>query len=172
MRHFERRQLQRYMKLRSMVYAILVFAGGVLFGQSILGRRQKENFLEMQCLAEKHLEMFFLMDRWLKNKQDRKRIGEYLKKQGYQNVTIYGAGYVGKRLYAELSGEGFEVVQLVDRNGGMKCFGVKVKQFSEKMKPTDAVIVTAVYSFEEIEEGLRLKFGCAVLSLWDIVYRM
>ena len=56
---------------------------------------------------------------------------------------------------------------------------VKVKQDGKNLssyfekegyKPVDAVVVTAITFFEEVEEMLRQKVDCPIISLEDILY--
>ena len=81
------------------IYAI--FASIIL----LLGNyslNQKRKYEKEKILSDKHLEMFLLLDKWIQNEQDGKKIGDYLKKNKLENVIIYGMSYIGRRLYKEL----------------------------------------------------------------------
>ena len=40
------------------------------------------------------------------------------------------------------------------------------------MDSVDAVIVTSIYYLEDIEDELKGKFKCPILSLGDIIYKV
>lgn len=42
----------------------------------------------------------------------------------------------------------------------------------DKLEPVDAVVVTAISFFDEIEEALNAKTDCPILSLEDILYNV
>lgn len=127
---------------------------------------------EIKILADKHLEMFLLYDRWIENKQNGKHLGDYLRENSYENIIIYGMSYVGKRFYKELVSDGIEVKNIVDQNKFVFCEDREIKQIDESIETVDAVVVTAIYNFEEIEPELKIKFKCPILSLADIIYKM
>lgn len=153
---------------------VLGFFLGVTAAGGIFYKSRNKKNEEIKCLADKYLEMFLVMDRWIKNKQNRKKISDYLKERGFQSVIIYGVGYIGKRLYDELIDEEFEIKYLVDKNKIRSTYfeNREIKQIDEDMDSADAVIVTAIYYFDEIEDNLKQRFGCPILSFADLIYKM
>lgn len=123
-------------------------------------------------MSDKHLEMFLLMYKWLQNKEQKKSIADYLKKQGYQSAIIYGMSYLGKSLYRELKSENYEVKDLVDQAKHIKVDSREVKNLNDPIDTADVIIVTAIYNYEEIEKRLRKMFEMPVLSLDDVIYKM
>lgn len=126
----------------------------------------------MRQLSDKHLEMFLLMNRWLQNKCAGKSIGGYLKNVGIENVIIYGMSYIGKCLYEELEKEGFEISDIIDKRSNININKRQVKNFNEKIEPADAIIVTAIYYFDELETVLKNKFNIPIIAIDDIIYKM
>lgn len=148
-----------------------IILGLIIGGYFVCDRYRKKIKLNMQ-MSDKHLEMFLLMNKWFMNKREGKNISDYLIEKGYQNVTIYGMGYIGKCLYEELKNENYEIKDLIDQNQIIKVKEKKVKSLNEQIEVADAIIVTAIYNFEEIEERLKDKFNIPILSLEDIIYKM
>ncbi len=148
-----------------------IILGLIIGGYFVCDRYRKKIKLNMQ-MSDKHLEMFLLMNKWFMNKREGKNISDYLIEKGYQNVTIYGMGYIGKCLYEELKNENYEIKDLIDQNQIIKVNKKKVKNLNEQIEIADVIIVTAIYDFEEIEERLKDKFNIPILSLEDIVYKM
>ena len=151
---------------------ILVLLFGMVLGISFSYKTFKTRIKRVSNMSDKHLEMFLLMNRWLQNEHKGKKIADYLKEKGIHNVMIYGVGGIGKNLYEQLKREEFEIKYLVDQNKNQTLDGRGIKGLNDKMDPADAVVVTAIYYFEELEEELKIRFGCPVISLADIIYKM
>ena len=145
---------------------------GAVLSTGICFKRFKRKIKNVSEMSDKHFEMFLLMNRWLQNEHKEKKIADYLKEKGIHNIIIYGVGDIGKNLYQQLKSEEFEIKYLVDQNKNQTLDGRGIKGLNDKMDSTDAVIVTAIYYFEELEEELKMRFGCPVISLADIVYKM
>lgn len=156
----------------------MIFSGvlGIILGMAIswhfLRRVYKRKYNEMIRLSDKHLEMFLVMDKWFQNEYRGKKIANYLRDNGFYNITIYGMGYIGRNLYKYLKKEGFEVSNLIDQNNNKSVEGRKISSINDERMPTDAVIVTAIYYFEELENELKMKFKEPVFSFADIVYKL
>ncbi len=133
---------------------------------------QQKKVKSMRQLSDKHLEMFLLMNRWLQNKSAGKSIGDYLRNIGIENVIIYGMSYIGKCLYEELEKEGFEISDIIDKKSNIYINKRKVKNLNEKIELADAIIVTAIYYFDELEIVLKNKFNIPIMAIDDIIYKM
>lgn len=59
------------------------------------GSLMSKNTDRLKTLSDKHLAMFLLMNEWMKIKQAGKHIRDYLAKNGYKSVAVYGLSYVG-----------------------------------------------------------------------------
>ena len=102
----------------------------------------------------------------------RKSIGDYLRNIGIENVIIYGMSYIGKCLYEELEKEGFEISDIIDKKSNIYINKRKVKNLNEKIELADAIIVTAIYYFDELEIVLKNKFNIPIMAIDDIIYKM
>ena len=78
--------------------------------------------------------------------------------------------YAGETLYNELDGSGVKVKYAIDRNADQKYADVDVISPEADLPDVDAIIVTAITFFDEIEEKLAEKISCPILSLEDILY--
>lgn len=149
---------------------------GMLFGMIIAWKQQekiyKKKLKEISRMSDKHLEMFLMMDKWIQNEMEGKKISTYLRNNGFYNLTIYGMGYIGRTLYEYLKSEGFEINNLIDQSSFKRIDGMTIKKIDDEHVSTDAVIVTAIYYFEELEDKLKTKFKEPVLSLADIIYKV
>lgn len=133
---------------------------GVLV-QAIPELRQKEWEL---CRKSRLLQLTFL---WVDNLQKEKRIGDWLIEKGYGLVAVYGAGGVGRRVLAELSGTGVKVVYVIDQKPVEA--GIPVYAPDDALPAVDCVIVTVVMEYKEIYRCLRARLECPIFSIEEIV---
>ena len=105
-------------------------------------------------------------------KQDNKDIAAYLLEQGYKKIAIYGMSYVGETLYHELEGSGIEIAYAIDKKAEGMFADIEVMSPDDVLPEVDAVIVTPVFFFDEIEELLVSKMNADIVSIEDILYEV
>lgn len=151
------------------VIAVLAALGGAVL--SALGVRKilNDKIAYKSRMSEKHLSLYLMMNRWVKVKQENKSIAEYLAKQGYKEIAIYGMNYVGETLWNELADSDIRVQYGIDKNADTISLDVDVLHPDDELPQVDAVIVTAITFYDEIEDHLAEKIDCPVLSLEDIL---
>lgn len=160
---------------KSTIAILSAFIGGIIGAVAIglklikfFGKEVKSS----QELSEKHLGLMRLLNQWLLTKQEGKKLEDYLKKNEIKTVAIYGMSYVGNRVFDELKGTDVEVKYVIDRNGEACYAEVDVFLPEEELPEVDAVLVTAIYYFDEIEKMLSEKLSCPILSLEDVLYEI
>ncbi len=144
-----------------------VVAGGITAGK-VSSKKIKE-------LLDGHLkvhELYMAFDQWLRIRQEGKTLVEYFEKNGYKTVAIYGMKELGERLYDELKDTGIEVRYIIDKNADSIYADVDVVTPDDELEPVDAIVVTAIYYFDEIEENLSEKVDYPIVSLEDILYEV
>lgn len=149
-----------------------VFVLGFCCGSLVIYYRKRKKIVEIRRESDKHLEMFLLMNTWLSNKHKGKMIGDYLKKKGFQNIAIYGMGYIGRNLYEELIQEEITIKYLIDQNKNIQIDGIHIKTPGEEIEMVDMIIVTSIYNYLEIEKNLRSKYNSPVVCLSEIIYKI
>ncbi|MCI9025167.1 MAG: hypothetical protein HFG92_12120 [Dorea sp.] len=140
-------------------------AAGISSVWSALSKKTKE----AQKYADKHLAIMQVMNQWIINKQEGKSLVTFFEENGYKTIAIYGMSYLGERLEDELRGSGIKVAYAIDKNAENIYADVEVRDPKDAMDDVDAVIVTSVFFFDEIEEQLENVFDCPIISLEDIV---
>ncbi len=140
-------------------------AGAVAYQKA----RQHEKDFEVIKKNEAILKMF---NQWLIAKQEGRPLADYFRENGYQKIAIYGMSYAGERLLDDLKGTGIEVAYAVDQKADRIFAETKLvtKEGIPEREPVDAVVVTAIYWCDEIEEELGGLVDCPVISLEDILY--
>lgn len=123
-------------------------------------------------MSEKHLMLFLLMNQWVKIKQEGKSLEKYLWDKNYIEIAIYGMSYAGKTLLNDLKNSRIKVVYAIDGNIENRDENIEICSTVDPIRLVDAIVITAVFHFEEISERLKRSINCPVISLEDILYDM
>lgn len=120
-----------------------------------------------------NLRLFYLnlLANWLKLKREGKSLSKYFEDNYLKNVAIYGLGNLGQEVYYELLKlENVKVLYGIDKNArNLSIDNLKILSPNEHLEKVDAVIVTPLQYYNEIEETLD-KIGIKnVISIEDIV---
>lgn len=158
--------------MKKVIISILSLLGGVAAGAGITGKIQGKKLDETQKLSTKHLKLFEMMNRWVRLKQEGKNLSAYFEKYDYQRIAIYGMSYAGETLVEELKGTGIEVVYGIDRRADSLYTDVDILTMDDVLEEVDAVVVTAITFFDEIEKALSEKISCPIISLDDIIFEV
>lgn len=147
---------------------------GVTIGTGIIAKIYIDKARKIQSDLDKYQTLFLMTNQWIKAKQNGKDFSAYFEKNGYHKIAIYGMGYLGETLLDELKGSNISVVYGIDRRAGAfyTNIDIDVVSISDDLRPVDAVVVTAITYFSEIEEALSDKVDCPILSLEDILYEV
>ena len=139
-------------------------------------RRIDPIFSDLKASNQKMHSFYNLLIWWVKNYQDEFLVSDSIKKMGFRRVAIYGIKELGERAYVECVRAGIEVPFFIDKCGTEEVYidgivrVIKPSDISSYLDGIDAVIVTAVTYFEEIERELRNCVKCPIVSLEDVVY--
>lgn len=120
------------------------------------------------------LQSFYLINllaNWLKLKREDKNLSKYFEDNYIKNVAIYGLGNLGQEVYWELSKlENVNVLYGIDKNAkSLNISNLKIVSVDDSLETVDAVIVTPLQYYNEIEETLIKKGIKNIISIGDIV---
>lgn len=146
-------------------------AGAVVVA-GVVGKKSGEKLNKVTNMSDKHLSLYLMMNQWVKVKQEGKNLASYFEKNGYKKIAIYGMNYVGETLLEELKGTDVQVAYAIDKNADGIYTDVEVVTIDDTLDEVDAIIVTAITFFDEIEETLSEKVNCPIISLEDILYEV
>lgn len=113
-----------------------------------------------------------LMNQWVQVKQDGKSLDSYFEKYEYKKIAVYGMNFVGQTLCKELEGSHIQISYAIDKNAENIYADFDVVTLEDNLEDVDAVIVTPIYYFDEIEEQLASKMSCPIISMEDILYEV
>lgn len=156
---------------REVGYMISAVIGGVVgsaITRYIISRAGDNKAIE----NDKNRELFLLMNQWVNVKQSGKNIADYLQHYGYKRIAIYGMSYVGKTLLRELQNSTVKVLYGIDKRAERMYADLKMVSVEADLEEVDAVIVTAIAFFDEIEETLSRKLKCPIICLSEILDEM
>ena len=138
-------------------------ASGVVVGKNVDKKSQK---------VDKFKSYYNMLNQWLILKQEGKNLEQFFIDNDYNSIAIYGMGEMGNRLYEELKNTSIEVKYAIDKNAESTYSELKVLDVEDDLTPVDAIIVSAIFAFDEIEEKLTEVVDYPVVSLEDVVYEI
>lgn len=159
-------------QMKKSIISILSLIGGAAAGAGITGKIQRVKLEETQKMSAKHLKLFEMMNRWVRLKQEGKSLSSYFEKYDYRRIAVYGMSYAGETLVEELKGTEIEVAYGIDQRADSLYTDVDIMSMDEVLEEVDAVVVTAITFFDEIEKALCEKVNCPIISLDDIIYEV
>ena len=112
------------------------------------------------------------MTLWMNIKQDQKSIATWLYERSYRTIAIYGMGYVGECLIKDLKGSNVEIKYAIDKKKKVLQSGMEMLSPDEELQKVDAVIVTAIASFDLIQGVLLKKTDMPIVSFADILLEL
>ena len=156
---------------KGVLSALSALAGAVI-GAGVIGKKKDKKTKKAWKMSDKHLALFLMMNQWVKVKQEGKNLSAYFEKNGYKKIAIYGMSFAGETLVDELRGSDVYVAYGIDQNAETIYTDVEVVTMENTLAEVDAIVVTAISFFDEIEEKLSEKIDCPVISLEDILYEV
>lgn len=161
---------ERENRMKKRTVGLLSMAGGMVAGTAIiLGIRQ--NMGTVQSGKTEKFRMYYqVLNQWLMLRQEGKNLEQYFQKKGYSSIAIYGMGELGNRLLKELENTEVVVKYCMDSKSATLDEHMNVKEDGINADEVDAVVVTAVFAFDEIEEKLRREMKCDIISLEEVVF--
>ncbi|GFI01447.1 hypothetical protein IMSAGC005_00269 [Lachnospiraceae bacterium] len=158
--------------MKKAIISVLSALTGAAIGAGLTGKVKEESLKQANHYGSKHLEMFLMMNQWVRVKQKGGNLASFFAENNYKRIAIYGMGYAGETLIEELKGTDIEVAYGIDQKADSIFADIKVVLPDNSLDDVDAIVVTAITFFDEIEERLSKKVDCPILSLEDILYEM
>lgn len=157
---------------KGLTIALSTIAGAAVSGAAgytMYDKKCKEVDAEFER-ANKNAAIIKTMGEWIEQMQDGKSIVSFFKKNNYRRIAIYGMHYIGERMLRELQDSSIEVVYAIDRRGANIKQSIPVYNLQEGLEDVDAIIVTPVYYFNQIEDELEEYFDCPIISFDEVLH--
>ena len=159
-------------ELKLVMSALAGAAVGGIAAAGAVGKVTGESVAKAQKMSEKHLELFKMMTQWVKVKQEGKNLSSYFEGKGYKSIAIYGMSYAGETLVDELRETSTKVLYGIDQRADNLYAEVDIVTLEDELKEVDAIVVTAITFFDEIEEKLSELVDYPIISLEDVLYEV
>lgn len=143
-------------------------AAGALGARKIIGERSEQN----QKISDKYMSLFIMMNQWVKVKQEGKNLASYFEQRGYWEIAVYGMSHAGRTFINELKDSSVKIRYGIDQRPGIAYERLDIISPEDELEMVDAIVVTPVTYFTEIEEHLNRKINCPIISLEDILYEL
>ena len=145
---------------------------GAAIGAGVMGNVASKATDKAQAMSDKHLALFMMMNQWVRVKQEGKNLSSYFVKNGYKKIAVYGMSYAGETLLEELKDSEVTIAYGIDKNADGIYADVDIVSVDDNLEQVDAIVVTAITFFDEIQEKLSQKIICPIISLEDILYEV
>ena len=110
------------------------------------------------------------LHQWLILKEKNLSVEDYLMKNRYKNIAIYGLGMLGKHLVRELENTEVQIKYGIDENADSLMMSIPIVTADvEKYNEIDLIIVTVVYDFDEIKKKLVKQTDVEIISLLELL---
>lgn len=150
--------------------AVLSTLIGAVAGAAAVEKVRGKTITQKTEKVDKFKGYYNMLNQWLILKQEGKSLEKYFTDNGYKTIAIYGMGEMGNRLYDELKGTSVTVKYAVDKNAASTYSELDVIDPEDEYEEVDAIVVSAIFAFDEIEEMLSDKVDFPIVSLEDVVY--
>lgn len=158
------------------IFCIILIIVGIIENIILIHILQHRKMLLRQSfLYTEKLQIFFdLLSEWCVGKIKGKEIADWIIKNNYRSIAIYGMGILGEILYLDLQdNRNIQILYGLDRRE-KKIKDLKVCGLDDPLAPVDLIIVTAVTSYEEIKNEIaqKVSFPCKIISLTQLIEGM
>ncbi len=158
--------------MKKSIVSILSLLTGAAIGGGVVGKKVFQKAQSNKEYSEKHLALFLMMNQWVKVKQEGKQLSTYFEQNHYKKIAIYGMSYAGETLVDELKDTAIEVAYGIDQRADSLFADIDIVSIDDLQNDVDAIVVTAITFFDEIEEKLSEKVECPIISLEDVLYEV
>ena len=138
--------------------------------EKTLGKLRRDAMRRIEDDDEKFHEFYYLLLQWVHLHNEGKKLGDYLKRLGYNTVAIYGMKEIGEELLFDLQNSDIIVKYAIDRDADNIFVETDVYRPDDELLPVDCIIVTAIHWFDDIEYAMKKKMDCPILALDDLLY--
>ena len=131
-----------------------------------------DNNYDIEIKLQKHIRFYQLLTKWMEKRNSGSHISSYLTKKKIQSVAVYGYAELGRLTVNELlKSKTINVCYAMDKREFDKV-GIRVLKPSSANPVVDAVIVTAINSYDDIKDELTSLGFMNVLSLSEVIDNM
>lgn len=119
---------------------------------------------------DKFKKYYLLANQWLILKQEGKDVSSYFEHNNIKKIAIYGMGELGNRLLEDLKFSSVQVVCAIDKKPENIYADVDTVKVGAEIPQVDAVIITAIFDFDNIKNELEEYINSPIIGLDEVVF--
>lgn len=120
---------------------------------------------------KKKQEFYDVLCAWLRIHESGETINDFLIRHKFKRIMVYGMKEIGELLCDEISKcESIKVVCAIDKTANHSYKKIEILKPDDPLPEADVLVVTAIHYYNEIEDNMRGKVTCPILSIEDIVF--
>ncbi len=159
-------------KIDLLVLCMACFALGVGIAWLFVVDKLKTKVKKLEDTNKKMSEFYDLLIRWMNIHRNGDSLASFFTDKGYKTIAIYGMRELGLELLKELRNSDAGVKYGIDRDADNLHIEIPVYKPEDDLEDVDAIVVTAIHYYNDIEPLLRDKLKCDVYSLDDVIYEL
>ncbi len=113
---------------------------------------------------------YALLRQWFFLRSLGKTVVPYFDRIDCKQIAVYGMSDLGKFLCEELKESSVSVLYAIDKRADKLEADIPVYDLDADLPKADAIVVTAIYFFDQIFKDLQGKVQCPIISLEEILY--
>ncbi|MDF2541076.1 MAG: hypothetical protein K0S47_794 [Herbinix sp.] len=160
------------MKFKSIIKAFGLMTAGFAAGAMILSKTKNKVIKQRETKVDKFKGYYETLNQWMQLKQEGKSLEQYFDQNGYKSIAIYGMGELGNRLYFDLKDSNIQIKYAIDKNAERTYSELNVVTLEDELEDVDAIVVSAVFAFDEAEKEISKVMSCPIISLKDVVFEI
>ncbi len=157
-----------------MIIGLCGFIIGMAISDFLIAKKYQKSLIELENkgkdIEEKWSEFYDVLNMWVEIYHKNRSIENYFIKKSIKTIAIYGMKELGQHLMDDLQNSTVSVKYIIDKNKIVNNTNLTVIHPDEELLPVDAIIVTAIHYYAEIEEQLSVKVSIPIINLQDIIY--
>lgn len=158
--------------MKKFIWSILDFLLGFGMGNITAINCLKKKIINREKEIYRFKAYYDMLRKWIEAKQGGKSLEDLLLKKGYKNIAIYGMGDVGNLLLDELKNTNINVVYGIDNNAFIQSCKLEIVKPQDGLKKVDAIIVSAIFAYDEIVGMLEPLVDCPIVAMDDLIYEI
>ena len=154
--------------MKNFIYGLIVGVISVFTVSAVVYERVTNNLIDDNQKKQEFYDVFY---KWLQKKETGKGLADYFIRNNYRRIAIYGMKELGELLCDELLGTDSVCIKYaIDKNTNMTYKNIPIVSPDSELPDVDLIVVTAIHYFNEIEDLLKQKVTCPVVSIEDVVF--
>lgn len=114
-----------------------------------------------------------LFDNWLLLDERGNSLEKFFREKNIKEIAIYGYGNIGRHLVAHLSNSDINIKYVIDkRKNSIITDSIPCYQLSDNIPDVDAIVITPICEFTEINNTIKRFTDAEIISMEDIIYEL